>query len=79
MRIRRWLQAHPSVLAYVMLLGVTVGGFRQLAAERHDRCVNSRTDTQAAIVAGMDAAGVRAETQRIVADAVARALPVDEC
>lgn len=66
------------LLSSAAALGAVVTSQR-LDGERHDRCVTGRTDTQAAIVAGMEAAGVRDETQRVVADAVAEALPTSEC
>ena len=79
MRVWRWLRGHPNVIGFVILAVGNVAAFAQIDDQRHDRCVSGRTDTQAAIVAGMEAAGVRDETQRVVADAVAEALPTSEC
>lgn len=56
---------------------VVVAG--RLDAERTARCVNSRTDTQTAIVAAVDEAGADPTTTARIAVAVDEALPVDEC
>lgn len=78
-RVWRWLRGHQGVIGFVVFVVGTAAAFRAVDDQRHDQCISGRTDTQAAIVAGMDAAGVDPDTQRIVADAVAEALPVDEC
>jgi hypothetical protein len=68
------------IAGFVMTFLALVAGFQRLDAERHDRCVNSRTDTQAAIVAVItefrpDDVALRSRAAGVVADA----LPVDEC
>lgn len=75
-----WLRNHPNVITAVLLVATNVAGWRAFEAERRDRCVNSRTDTQSAIVAVVaefqpDDLVLRARA----AETVAEALPVDEC
>lgn len=68
------------IVGFVVTLVAIVVGFTRINGERHDRCVNSRTDTQSAIVAVIEE--FRPDDTRMqarVAGAVADELPVDEC
>jgi len=78
-RAWRWVREHPNVVTAVLLVGTNVAGWRAIEEERHDRCITSRTDTQAAFVAVVVELGAEDEQVRQVDAAVARALPIDEC
>lgn len=52
---------------------------QRLEAERHDRCVESRADVQAAFVAVAEDLDADDETRDVVAATVARVLPTREC
>lgn len=79
-RLWWWLRDHPNVVTAVLLVATNVAGWRAIDAERHDRCVNSRTDTQVAFVRVISE--LRPEDLPLraqVAEVVAEALPIDEC
>lgn len=75
----RWLRGHQATIGFLVLAAGNIAGWRALEAERHDRCVASRMDVQAAFVAVAEDLNADDETRDTVAATVARVLPVGEC
>lgn len=48
-RFGRWFSGRPWLLVLVITLAGQLFAWRSVEAERHDRCVNSRHDTQHAL------------------------------
>jgi hypothetical protein len=77
-RALHWVALRPW-LAILVALAVGAAGWQQLDTANHERCVAGRRDIRDAFVAAAVALDADAEQVRLVDEAVAEALPVDEC